>query len=79
MSKFPPKELVLDGATYVIDIDSRASGLSATRGGLSATWSCSLCRASGRIGLSNGTEEEMMQVVFDIVRAHHAKLHSAKP
>ncbi len=72
MPKFTPKELDLDGTKYMIDIDKIG-------GGFSATWNCPLCHTSGRTGLSNGTEQGVIQVVADIVREHHAEKHALKP
>jgi len=72
MPKFTPRELDLDGTKYTIDIEK-------TRGGFSATWSCPLCHASGRTGVSDGTELGVTQVVVEIVREHHAEAHATKP
>ena len=62
-------ELILDGIKYTAEF-------SKTTTGFCATWNCPVCGASGWTGLPDGTEQSLMQIVFDIVRKHHAEKHA---
>ena len=64
-------ELMIDGIKYAIDIGQ-------TDHGFSVTWSCPVCQASGRVGMSDAVREDVVQVAYDKVRKHHADKH-AKP
>ena len=62
-------ELALDGIKYTIETEQRYPGFS-------AKWSCPACKVTGRLGISDGTIEDVLQLASDRVRKHHAEKHA---